>query len=139
MSLHEEIEMLRGVPPFAPLGNSKLKLLAFASERLQFSPAETLVKQGEIGDSVYVVISGTVDVTLASGGEERFIRSLGEHAFIGEVAVLENTPRTATVTAKTDVVALKISKDVLFRMIQDLPNLGIRISRHQAKADYVFE
>ena len=101
MSLHDETELLRSVPPFATLESSKLKLLAFASERLQYVPAETLVTQGEIGDSVYVIISGTVDVTLESGGEERFIRAMGEHAFIGEVAVLENTPRTATVTAKT--------------------------------------
>ena len=139
MSLHDELEILRGVPPFAPLENSKLKLLAFASERLSYSPGETLVKQGEVGDSVFVIISGGVEVALEAAAGPRFIKKLGEHAFIGEVAVLENTPRTATVTAASEVVALKIAKDVLFRMIQDIPDLGMRITRHQAKADYVFE
>ena len=64
MSLNEEVELLRSVPLFANIEPSKLKLLAFTSERLTFPAGQDLCKQGDIGDAAYVIVSGDADVII---------------------------------------------------------------------------
>ncbi len=136
MSLRDEANLLRSIPPFATLGASQLKLLAFASERLAYLPGEILIRQGDRGDAVYVILDGNAEVTIQEAGGQRKLRDLGRHAFIGEIAVLETTARTATVTATRELEALKIDRDVLFRMVKDTPDLGDRLKAHLAAADY---
>ena len=136
MSLRDEAILLRSIPPFAALGASQLKLLAFVSERLTYLPGATLIRQGDRGDAVYVILDGTAEVTIQEAQGQRKLRDLGRHAFIGEIAVLETTARTATVTATGKLEALRIDRDVLFRMVKDTPDLGDRLKAHLAAADY---
>lgn len=139
MSIQEEAKVLSGIPPFAPLEIKKLKRLAFASERLTYAAGEVLMKQGELGDCVFVVIEGRIDISVGSGESASHVRELGQYAFVGEIGAIAGKLRTATATAKTDVVALKISNDVLLQMIEEMPDLKERITSHMVKADYVFE
>ena len=70
MLLKDEVEMLRRVPLFSKIAPAKLKLLAFASERLNCRDGQNLFRQGDPGDAAYVVLSGTADVLVnAEGGE----------------------------------------------------------------------
>ncbi len=139
MSIHEEAKLLSSIPPFAPLEIKKLKRLALASQRLTYAAGEVLTKQGDLGDSVFVIIDGKIDITLGSGESASHVRELGQYAFVGEVGTIAGKFRTATVTAKTDVVALKIASNVLFEMIEEMPDLKDRITSHMVKADYVFD
>ncbi len=139
MSIHEEAKVLGGIPPFAPLEPRTLKRLALASERLTYAAGEVLMKQGEVGDCVFVVIDGRIDITIGTGESASHVRELGQYAFVGEIGAIAGKQRTATATAKTDVVALKIPNDVLSQMIDEMPALKERITSHMVKADYVFE
>lgn len=139
MSIQDEVALLREVPPFSNLDSKKLQLLAFMSERLNYPAGETVLKQGDTGDAVFVLIDGLIDVFITTDGVSSPVRELGRHTIFGEIAVILDTVRNATVTAKTDITVLKISKDVLQKMIEDLPDLGMRLAAHIEKAGYTFQ
>lgn len=129
MSLNEEVELLRNIPLFAKLESSKLKLLAFASERVIFADGQELFRQGDPGDSAYVVLNGQADVVIASPAGEITVARLGKNDIIGEIAILCDVPRTATVRSRGELVTLRISKELFFRLINEFPQIGIEIMR----------
>jgi CRP-like cAMP-binding protein len=131
-SLKEEVEMLRRVPLFAQLDPAKLKLLAFTSERMTYQPGQDLCRQGDAGDAAYVIVSGTAEVIVNQDGAEITVAEVAENAVIGEIAVLCEVPRTATVRAKTPLQALKIEKEHFLRMMQEFPDMGIEVMRELA-------
>ncbi len=131
-SLKDEVEVLRRVPLFAQLDPAKLKLLAFASERMTFLPGQDLCKQGDVGDAAYVIISGEADILVNQDGNEIVVAQVGENAVIGEIAVLCEVPRTATVRATTKLQTLKIDKETFLRLIREFPDMGIEIMRELA-------
>ncbi len=139
MTIHDEMIFLREVPPFAELNPKKLELLALMSERISYDAGEVILQQGNAGDAAYVLMEGVVDISISTGEISKHVRELHQHALFGEIAVMRNTGRAATVTARTDVDVLRIPKDVLNKMINDLPDLGKRIAEHIEKAGYTFE
>jgi len=132
VSLKEEVEILRRVPLFAQLDPAKLKLLAFTSERMSFQPGQDLCKQGDVGDAAYVIISGDADILVNQNGNEIVVAQVGKDAVIGEIAVLCEVPRTATVRATTKLQSLKIDKETFLRLIREFPDMGIEVMRELA-------
>jgi CRP-like cAMP-binding protein len=133
MSLNEEVELLRNIPLFAKLETSKLKLLAFASERVIFADGQELFRQGDPGDSAYVVLKGQADVVIASPAGEITVARLGKNDIIGEIAILCDVPRTATLRAVGELITLAISKELFFRMVSEFPQMAIEIMRELAQ------
>jgi CRP-like cAMP-binding protein len=133
MSLNEEVELLRNIPLFAKLETSKLKLLAFASERTIFADGQELFHQGDPGDSAYVVLKGEADVVIATPAGEITVARLGKNDIIGEIAILCDVPRTATLRAVGELITLAISKDLFFRMVSEFPQMAIEIMRELAQ------
>lgn len=131
-SLKEEVEILRRVPLFAQLDPAKLKLLAFASERMRFLPGQDLCKQGDVGDAAYVIMSGEADILVNQDSNEIVVAQVGENAVIGEIAVLCEVPRTATVRATSKLDTLKIDKETFLRLIREFPDMGIEVMRELA-------
>lgn len=132
MSLQQEFELLRKIPMFANIEPAKLKLLAFTSERLSYADGDVLFRQGEPGDSAFLIIKGRADVTIDTEKGPLPVATLGDHDFVGEIAILCDVPRTATVTARSDLVALRISKDLFFRLIGEFPEIAKEIMRELA-------
>jgi CRP/FNR family cyclic AMP-dependent transcriptional regulator len=132
VSLQEEVELLRNIPLFAKLEPSKLKLLAFTSERLTFNSGHTLFRQGEQGDAAYIIIDGEAAAEVDSPTGPLRVATLGRNDFVGEIAILCDVPRTATVTAVTNLVTLRISKDLFFRLITEFPQMAVEIMRELA-------
>ncbi|MGH6954448.1 MAG: cyclic nucleotide-binding domain-containing protein, partial [Alphaproteobacteria bacterium] len=115
MSLDEEVKLLRRIPLFTNIEPSKLKLLAFTSERLAYEPGQELFHQGDVGDAAYVIIEGEASVLVDSAAGAIEVATLSGNDIVGEISILCDVPRTATVRARTRLVTLKITKDLFFR------------------------
>ncbi|MEQ8345757.1 MAG: cyclic nucleotide-binding domain-containing protein [Sneathiellaceae bacterium] len=129
MSLHEEVELLRNIPMFAKIEPSKLKLLAFTSERLTFRDGEILFRQGDPGDAAYIIVSGRAAVIVDTPGGQLQVAELKKNDFVGEIAILCDVPRTATIAANSELTTLKISKDLFFRLVTEFPQMAVEIMR----------
>ncbi len=132
MSLQQEVDLLRKIPMFAKIEPAKLKLLAFTSERLSYSDGDVLFRQGEAGDAAFVIISGQAEISIATDDGPLVVARLSDHDFVGEIAILCDVPRTATVTAVTNLEALRISKDLFFSMVKEFPEIAIEVMRELA-------
>jgi CRP/FNR family transcriptional regulator, cyclic AMP receptor protein len=95
-----------------------------------------LFHQGDIGDSAYIVIGGQADVILSTDRGEVVVWTVKRNDIVGEVAILCDVPRTASVKAKEDLEVLKISKDLFFRMISEFPQMSVEIMRELAARLY---
>lgn len=133
MSLNEEVELLRNIPLFSKIDPSKLKLLAFASERVTFGSGQELFHQGDHADTAYIIIEGSADVCVDTPGGEISVAQLTKNDIVGEIGILCDVPRTATLRAKDDVTTLVISKDLFFQMVREYPDMGIEIMRELAQ------
>ena len=102
-----ELELLRAIPIFAPLSPPVLEGLASRLVPVHAAVGETIVRQGESGDRFYVVDSGELEVSI--DGKPQGTQGPGDH--FGEIALLRDVPRTATVTARTDVDLLALERD----------------------------
>ena len=132
MSLNEEVDLLRKIPLFAKIEPAKLKLLAFTSERLTFAGGQELFHQGDAGDKAFIIVQGEADVLVDSPGGELKVATLATNDLVGEIAILIDVPRTATVRAANELTTLAISKDQFFRMITEFPEMAIEIMRELA-------
>jgi CRP-like cAMP-binding protein len=132
MSLANDVEVLRSIPIFAKIEPAKLKLLAFTSERLQFMDGDEVCHQGDFGDAAYIILDGQADVLVDTPNGALKVAMVGKNDIIGEIAILCDVPRTATVTASTDLATLKISKDNFFQLLGQFPQIGIEVMHELA-------
>ena len=129
MSLNEEVDLLRKIPLFAKIEPSKLKLIAFTSERLTFQPGQSLMHQGDMGDSAYVIVEGSAGVIVNTSTGPLKVATVKKNDFVGEIAILCDMPRTATITAETELTTLRISKDLFFRLVTEFPQMAVEMLR----------
>ena len=102
-----QIGLLRRMPLFRPLPPPELEGVARAMEPLAARAGDVLIREGEPGDLFYVIADGEVTVSTAAG----FETSLAHGAGFGEIALLNESPRTATVTAATDASFYTLASD----------------------------
>ena len=132
MSLQQEVDLLGKIPMFAKIEPAKLKLLAFTSERLSYSDGDVLFHQGDAGDAAFIIISGQAEISIDTDEGPLVVARLSDHDFVGEIAILCDVPRTATVTAVTNLEALRIAKELFFRLIKEFPEIAIEVMRELA-------
>jgi len=132
VSLKEEVELLRRIPMFARVEPAKLKLLAFASERLTFAPSQELFHQGDMADAAYIIVDGDAEVILETPKGPIRVAQMTKNDLIGEIGILLDQPRNATVKASSNLTTLRISKDLFFSMVTDFPVMGVEIMRELA-------
>ena len=100
------LDLLRALPIFAPLAPDRIESLARRLTRTTVPAGEVIMREGEDGDRFYVIESGGVDVTHGT----KVIRHEGPGEYFGEIALLRDVPRTATVTATEDTVLLSLER-----------------------------
>ena len=132
MNLNEEVELLKGVPIFSKVEPAKLKLLAFTSERINFAAGQEVCHQGDPGDTMYVILGGTADVLIDTESGQITVAEMKKNSFFGEIAILCDVPRTATIKARDPLSTLKISKDMFYRLVAEFPQMAVEVMRELA-------
>ncbi|MEZ5773891.1 MAG: cyclic nucleotide-binding domain-containing protein [Hyphomicrobiaceae bacterium] len=131
-SIEQEVSLLRRIPLFAHIETNKLKLLAFTSERLAYELGQDLCRQGDPGDAAYVIVEGEADVLVATPQGEIKVAHLTRNAVVGEIAILCDMPRTATVRPTSDLEALRIKKEQFLKLIEEFPEIAVEMLRELA-------
>jgi CRP-like cAMP-binding protein len=127
MSLTKDVEVLSNIPLFAKVNPAKLKLLAFTSERLEYLSGDELFHQDDYGDAAYVILEGEADILVDTPRSAIKIATLGKNDIIGEVAIVCDVPRTATVVAHGDLDTLRVSKEGFFHLVTQFPQVGVEV------------
>jgi predicted MFS family arabinose efflux permease len=107
------LALLRGIPIFAPLPPMTLEQLASRLLRVHVPAGEIIFRQGDPGDRFYVIGDGEVEIALDGGPP----KTLGRGGYFGEIALLRNVPRTATVTTRTEVELYVLERDVFIAAV----------------------
>ena len=127
--LSNEVELLRRVPLFAGMEPAKLKLLAYTSDVVTYRAGQVLFRRGDVGDAAYVIIQGDAEVSITTDTGEIPVAQLRDGDFLGEIAILCDTPRTATVTASSELKTLRIRKERFFELLRQFPEMAIELTR----------
>jgi CRP/FNR family transcriptional regulator, cyclic AMP receptor protein len=124
-----KVKALGRAPLFSELSKKDLTTLARLSEDVEIKAGTALCKQGQIGREFFVIVDGQVDVT--RNGKP--VKRSGGDEFFGEIALLEDVPRTATVTAKTPVRAFVLTSQHFRQLVKDSPSVERKVLRSLAQ------
>lgn len=122
-------EALKRSPLFEGLSNKELTEIAMRTDDLDFPAGKVLCREGELGSEFYVVMEGDAEVT--RNGKQ--LATLGAGDFFGEVALVEDVPRVATVTATTPVRCFMLTRGRFLHVLDDLPDVERKVMRALAK------
>lgn len=125
MAKDERVERLRAIPLFMACSDKQLQFISRSVEDLDFKAGKVLCQQGKSGGEFFIVLSGEAEVE--RDGKVVDSIKVGDH--FGEIALLDNGPRTATVTAKTDLRCLVLSP----RQFQDVLHQDAEIAVHMLR------
>ncbi len=117
VTLFLHVELFQGLPPL------HLAKLAHLAERIVFRPGDLIIREGAAGDAAYLVVAGEtarIDGPYEMDGEE----ALPVNVLIGEMAMLIDTEHTSTVIAKSQVRALRLPRDTMYELMQEVPSLA---------------
>jgi CRP-like cAMP-binding protein len=112
-----ELELLAALPLFSPLPVTTLEKLASRLESQRVSPGADVVTQGDSGERFYVIADGDVDVT----HDGTHVQTLGPGGYFGEIALLHDVPRTATVTARTELLLYSLEREAFLAAVTGHP------------------
>ena len=126
--VNEASEYLTKVPIFAPLCEEEIEKLAESSTRRVFAPGEVIVRKGQEGGSMYVVVKGSVSVQLPGANGPTTINKLAPNDFFGEMSLLTGEPRTANVVSEEETEVLQIRKTAIKPIFEANPELLSAIS-----------
>jgi CRP/FNR family transcriptional regulator, cyclic AMP receptor protein len=124
-----KVQALKRVPLFEGLSRKELAELARAADDLEVPEGQVLTREGETGQEFFVIVDGDVDVTIK--GKHIASRDGGE--FIGEIALLEDIPRTATVTATSPVRLFVLTRQDFRRLVDASPSVEQKVMRALAR------
>jgi CRP-like cAMP-binding protein len=127
MILADEVRCLRTLQLFSSVDAAKLKLLAFTSERVRFSPGQVLFHQGDVGDAAYVVLNGTADVAVDTPLGLISVAKIERNSLIGEISLLGSGERSATVSAITQMDTLRIGKESFMKLMTESPKFMLGV------------
>ncbi|MDJ0786659.1 MAG: Crp/Fnr family transcriptional regulator [Myxococcota bacterium] len=119
---------LRAIPLFSAVEDEDLDRIASHLIERRHPRGSTIVEEGLPGDSLYILRDGRVKVTkLSDDGREKILEMLGEGDFVGEMALLERAPRSASVQALTAVTVLALSRADFLGLLRKSPELSLSV------------
>lgn len=129
MSLEQEVELIRQFPIFSKIQPAMQKLLCFSAERLTYDAGQVIFNAGDSADAAYVVIDGTVEISVPTPNGPIIINTMTKNEILGEIAIVGDVPRTATAKAVSKLETLKISKELFVKIIRENPDAAVELIR----------
>ncbi|HET9756477.1 MAG TPA: cyclic nucleotide-binding domain-containing protein [Candidatus Limnocylindrales bacterium] len=127
--MDEKTAIVARLPIFARLEGRSLEAIATLAQLVSMPAGTVLMGEGEAAESFYVIVTGTVHVT--RNGE--FMRSMSDGGFLGEIALVEETTHTATVTCATACEFVQLDRYEFGRVMARFPDVGARIDTAVAR------
>ncbi|MDH4112041.1 MAG: cyclic nucleotide-binding domain-containing protein [Actinomycetota bacterium] len=128
MARHDVVGQLSQVPLFAGCSRRDLQTISRVVKDIDHSSGTVIAREGEPGVGLFVIVDGTADVTI--GGSRK--AKLGPGDFFGEIALLDGGPRTATVTATSDIQMLGLTEWVFRGLLQEHPTIAVKTLQQMA-------
>jgi CRP-like cAMP-binding protein len=122
-------ELIKKIDFFSGLDDKILNKISDACIVRQFTKNETIVRQGEMGLGLYIIARGRVKVDREQGGARTQVAELGPEQFFGDMALLDNKPRSATVTGIEDAECLLLTRDSFVKLMNKYPEIPIRMAK----------
>jgi len=115
---------------FSGLDAETRSALEAETEWTRLDGGAVLFREGDVGDSLYVLLTGRLRVFVrAASGEDAFVAEIGRGEGVGEMALLTGAPRSATVIAARDSVLVRLSRNAFERIVERSPRLMLRVTR----------
>ena len=116
----EKVIILKSIDLFSKIPESDLLILAMEFETVRFKANTVVMTQGDMGDSMYILASGEVNVDV----DTQRVATLKDKNIFGELAIFDPEPRSATITTTKDTVLFTIKSDVMYDLISRYPNVS---------------
>ncbi|MBI5508484.1 MAG: cyclic nucleotide-binding domain-containing protein [Deltaproteobacteria bacterium] len=130
IGIDPHFEFLKGLPLFAELSLDELRQIHTAAERIRFQAGATLIKQGLPGTALYILTQGKVRVsTKDAAGNDVVLVELGPGQYVGEMALIDDAPTSANVTAVVDTHAFKLGRDRFRELLTTQDRIALRFYR----------
>jgi CRP-like cAMP-binding protein len=122
-------QALEKIDFFTGLDRKLLDKIAAAALMRNYPEGEVIVRQGESGLGLYVILKGKVRVEREHGGVARVLAELGPQQFFAEIAMVDSKPRSATITTITDTECMLLTRDSFRKLVETHPELALRLAR----------
>jgi CRP/FNR family transcriptional regulator, cyclic AMP receptor protein len=126
---NRKIELLKRVPLFAGCSKKELERISMVADEIDLRAGKTLIKEGSPGREFFVLVDGTAEITRKG----RKVDTAGAGDFFGEMALLSDQPRNATVTATSPVDALVVTARNFQALVEDNPLIALKVMRAVAE------
>ena len=117
--------VLSKIPIFSDLNKKEMKAVERILHQRSYKPEEIVFNEGDPGVGMYIIVTGHINITI--GSEEKLLAVLANGDFFGEIALLSETPRTATATAAIETHMLGFFQSDLFSLLETNPQTGNKI------------
>jgi HEAT repeat protein len=130
VSMLERILLLREIPIFADLSAEDLELVANIAREEWYPSKTTIFHQGEEGNVMFVIVEGSLHVVRSANGTEQVLAQRGPGDFVGEMAVIESAPRSATLRTQSEVRVLAIDGETFKGILRERPDVSFAVLRN---------
>jgi CRP-like cAMP-binding protein len=138
-NLQDLVEFLLKVPLFSSVPSEQIDQIADLFKRETYQKDDIICSQGDPGDSMYVIRSGIVSVFKEIDGKEVYISDLKRGGFFGEISLLLDEPRNATIRVSLDTTVYCLTRENFEILIKNNKSIGLYLSRYYARQMVVEE
>ena len=124
---NSNLALLSNIPLFSMMESHQLQLLASGCDSINIAQGERLFSQGDAGDALYIIVEGKAGVFIEKAGKEAKVAELGVHEVIGELALLSDNPRSASVEAIAALTMLQLKREAFVDIVRSNGEIGYQI------------
>ena len=130
VSILERILLLNEIPIFADLSPEDLRRVAEMAHEEWFPQNTDIFHQGDEGNMLFVIVEGRLQVVRTTDGKNQILAERGPGDFVGEMAIIESAPRSATLHTQTEVRVLEIDDETFKGILRERPNVSFAVLRN---------